>query len=176
MLNKTRRALTLVELLTALVVTTLVSLAVTTLLFGADNTNRFTKAQATAEWEADFAWHRMAANASAALPVAASGMTPTVTTDTNGQSRLTLIVPDLANNTTRTLKYYCTGTSAPYTLVEDDPRYDVASTPNPIAHNVASFTVTLDASTTMKIWTTLQISPTTGWPLTRHFCAQCRNF
>jgi prepilin-type N-terminal cleavage/methylation domain-containing protein len=171
-----RRGLTLVELVTALVVTCLISLAVTTLLFGANNVNRYSKAQATAEWEADFAWHRMAANASAALPVSASGMVPTVSTDANGQSRLTMIVPDLTNNTTRTVKYYCTGSSAPYTLVEDDPRYDVSAAPNPIAHNVRSFAVTLDASTTMKVWTTLQIAPTTGWPLTRHFCAQCRGF
>jgi prepilin-type N-terminal cleavage/methylation domain-containing protein len=170
------RGLTLVELITALAVVTIISLAVTTLLFGANNVNRYTKAQATAEWEGDFAWHRIAANSSAALPLASSGMTPTVTTDSNGQSRLTLIVPDVANNTTRTLKYYCTGATSPYTLVEDDPRYDVASAPNPIAHNVTTFTVTLDATTTLKVWTTLQLTPTTGWPMTRHFCAQCRNF
>lgn len=159
-----------------MVVFSLVSTAIVTLLFGADNANRYVTNEATAMWEADLVWHRMAANGMAAIPVGSGGMTPTVTTDANGQSRLTFIVPDLANSTTRTLKYYCTGASAPYTLVEDDPRYDVSGTPNAIAHNVTGFTVTLDSTTSMKIWTTLTVQPANCWTVTRHFCAQCRNF
>jgi prepilin-type N-terminal cleavage/methylation domain-containing protein len=171
--------MTLVELMLALTIFSIISLAVASLVFAAFNVNRYAGNEGTALWDADFAWHRMSANAMAAVPAASSGMTPTVTTDSNGQSRLTFIVPDVANNTTRTIKYYCTGTTAPFTLVEDDNRYNTgnaANVPNPIAANVQSFSVTLDASTTMKIWVDLQVRPSAGWTVRRNFCVNARNF
>jgi type II secretory pathway pseudopilin PulG len=168
--------LTLVEMVVALLVLTLISGAIFKLLLGAANTQRYTQSQSTALWETDFAWHRMTANGMAAVPSASAGMTPTVSTDSNGQSRLTFIVPDVANSTTRTLIYYCTGSAAPYTLVESDPRYNASGVPNAIVHNVSGFLVTLDVTTTMKIWVTLTVAPTQGWPLKRHFCVQGRDF
>jgi prepilin-type N-terminal cleavage/methylation domain-containing protein len=167
---------TLVEMIIALVVMTYISTAVAILLFGADNANRYVTNQSTAMWESDLGWHRIYSNGMAAIPAASGGMTPTVTSDANGQSRLTMIVPDVANATTRTVVYYCTGASAPYTLVESDPRYNVSGSPNALMHNVTSFAVTLDATTTMKIWTTLNTRPVNGWPVLRHFCTQGRNF
>jgi prepilin-type N-terminal cleavage/methylation domain-containing protein len=170
------RGFTLVELMIALAVMAVISTAVATLLVGADNSNRYTTNQSTAIWETDFGWHRIYANGMAAVPAASGGMTPTVTTDANGQSRLTIIVPDVANATTRTVVYYCTGVGAPFTLVESDPRYNVGGVPSTLVHNVTTFAVTLDATTTEKIWTTLNVTPVNGWPVQRHFCTQCRNF
>ncbi len=168
--------MTLVELMLALGILGIMSTAVMYLLFGACNLNRFSQNETAMVWDADFAFHRIYANGLAAVPAGSGGMTPTVTTDANGQSRLTFIVPDIANNTTRTVIYYCTGTSAPFKLVESDPRYNVAGTPSTIANNVSSFAVTLDSSTTMKIWVDLQFSATSTWPVRRHFCVNCRNF
>ncbi len=170
------RGMTLVELLLALVILSVLSTSVMYLLVGACNLNRFSQNQSTELWNSDFAWHRIYSNGLAAVPSSSGGMTPTVTTDPNGQSRLTFIVPDLANNTVRTLKYYCAGTSAPFTLVEDDTRYDVGATPNPIASNVQSFSASIDATTTMKIWCDLKLSAASTWPLRRHFCVNCRDF
>jgi type II secretory pathway pseudopilin PulG len=168
--------MTLVELMLALGILSVMSTAVMYLLVGACNLNRFAQNESTMVWDGDFAFHRIYANGLAAVPSSAGGMTPTVATDANGQSRLTFIVPDIANNTTRTIKYYCTGASAPFKLVEDDPRYNVSGTPNTIASNVQSFSVTLDSSTTMKIWVDLQISANSTWPVRRHFCVNCRDF
>jgi prepilin-type N-terminal cleavage/methylation domain-containing protein len=170
------RGMTLVEMLLALAIFAVMSTGVMYMLVGACNLNRFSQTESTMVWDADFAWHRIYSNGMAAIPAASSGMTPTVTTDANGQSRLTFIVPDVTNNTTRTLKYYCTGSSAPYSLVEDDPRYNVSGTPNVIARNVSSFSVTLDSSTTMKIWCDLRLSVNGTWPVRRRFCVQCRDF
>jgi prepilin-type N-terminal cleavage/methylation domain-containing protein len=174
--KRTGRGLTLAELMISLSILSILSLSVASLVFASTNTFRYTLNEGSAMWDADFAWHRIYENGMAAVPSASGGMTPTVTTDANGQSRLTFIVPDVANNTTRRLVYYCTGAAAPYTLVEDDPRYDVAGAPNPMAYSVRSFVVTLDATTTMKMWVDLQLSPSTGWGVRRHFCVNCRDF
>jgi prepilin-type N-terminal cleavage/methylation domain-containing protein len=167
-----RRAMTLVELLVALAVVTIISTAAFSILLAAANVNRSNSTQDTALWDADFAWHRLLANGQAA----SSTSIPTVTTDANGQTRLTLTVPDIANNTTRTLVYYCTGSAAPFTLVESDPRYNVGATPTPIAANVKSFAVTIDTTITEQLWVDLQIAPTGAFPIRRHFCIDCRNF
>jgi prepilin-type N-terminal cleavage/methylation domain-containing protein len=171
-----RRGLTLLELMLSLTILTMLGAAAAGLLFASLNVNRFNTDESAAVWDADFAWHRIAANAMAAIPAASGGMTPTVTTDSNGQARLTFIVPDLANSTTRTIKYYCTGTSAPFTLVEDDSRYNNGGVPNPIACNVQSFAVTLDSSVSMDIWVDLKLTPKTGWTVRRHFCVNARDF
>jgi type II secretory pathway pseudopilin PulG len=168
--------MTLVELLMALSIMSVIGLAVFYLLLSSANLNRYIQNQSDGMWESDFTWHRIESNGLAAMPSSAGGMTPTVVTDANGQSRLTFIVPDVTNNTTRTLKYYCTGTSAPFTLVEDDPRYNIGGVPSPIAHNVKSFSVTLDTSTTLKIWCDLNISAASTWIIRRHFCVNCRDF
>jgi prepilin-type N-terminal cleavage/methylation domain-containing protein len=164
--------MTLVELLVALTVMAIISTAAFSILLAAANVNRYTTNQDKAIWDADLAWHRILANGQAAV----SSPAPTVTTDANGQSRLTVTVPDVTNSTTRTVVYYCTGTSAPYTLVESDARYNVGATPTTIATNVKSFAVTIDTSTTEQLWVDLQLMPTNGWTLRRHFCIDCRNF
>ena len=91
--------MTLVELLMALLLLSVLSTAVTSLLVGAADVNRYVGAQAGAIWDADFAAHRILANGQAAV----LSSPPAVATDANGQSRLTLTVPDVANNTTRTV-------------------------------------------------------------------------
>jgi prepilin-type N-terminal cleavage/methylation domain-containing protein len=167
-----RRAMTLVELLIALTVMAVISTAAFSILLAAANINRANSRQDSALWDADFAWHRLLANGQAALVTPA----PTVTTDANGQSRLTFVVPDVTNNTTRTLIYYCTGSAAPFTLVESDPRFNVGSAPTTIASNVQSFSVTIDNSVTEQLWVDLKIAPANAFPVRRHFCIDCRNF
>jgi prepilin-type N-terminal cleavage/methylation domain-containing protein len=150
-----RRAMTLVELLIALTVMAVISTAAFSILLAAANINRANSRQDSALWDADFAWHRLLAN---------------------GQSRLTFVVPDVTNNTTRTLIYYCTGSAAPFTLVESDPRFNVGGTPTTVASNVQSFSVTIDNSVTEQFWVDLKIAPANAFPVRRHFCIDCRNF
>jgi len=170
------RGMTLVELTLSLTILSIISTSVVYMLAAACNLNSYAQNESSAVWEIDFSWHRISANGLAAIPSGSGGMTPTVTTDANGQSRLTFIVPDQANSTTRTVKYYCTGSAAPYTLVEDDPRYDVAGTPSTIAHNVQLFAAGIDASTTMKITCDLRINPPAAVAVERHFVVNCRDF
>ncbi len=172
--------MTLVELLIALTVMAIISSAAFSIVLAATNNQRYGAAQQTAIGETELAWHRLLANGRAALsttsfPIPAAA--PVISTDANGQSRLTLNVPDVTNATTRTIVYSCTGSSPPYTLVESDPRYNVAGTPCILAHNVTAFTATLGNTNGQQIWIDLQVAPSnTGFPIRRHFCIDCRNF
>lgn len=168
-----RRAMTLVELILALIVISFISTAAFSIVLAGANINRYTKSQDAALWDADFAWHRLLSNGQAAL----ASPLPTVATDANGQSRFTFTVPDVANSTTRSIVYYCTGASAPFTLVESDPRYNVGGNPTTIASNVKSFAVTIDTSITEQFWVDLKLAPNnTGFTVRRHFCIDARNF
>jgi prepilin-type N-terminal cleavage/methylation domain-containing protein len=172
--------MTLVELLVALVVMSIISTAAFSILYAATGMNRYTQSQDAALWDAEMAWHRLLSNGRAALSTTSfpiAGAAPTVATDSNGQSRLTLTVPDIANATTRTVVYYCSGAAAPYTLMENDPRYNVGGNPSIVARNVQSFSVSLTTTNGEQIWTDLRLAPpNTGFVIRRHICIDCRNF
>ena len=172
--------MTLVELIVAMVVMAIVSTAAFAVLFAATGMNRYVQNQDAALWDAELAWHRLLANGRAALSTTSfpiAGTAPVVAPDANGQSRLTVTVPDVANSTTRTVVYYCTGTTAPYTLVENDPRYNVGGNPSVVAHNVQSFAASLTTTSGEQIWIDLRLAPSnTGFVIRRHICIDCRNF
>jgi prepilin-type N-terminal cleavage/methylation domain-containing protein len=170
-LPRRRRAFTLVELITSLLILSMLGAAVCGLVIAATNTDRYLRLQTDTESKIELAAHRLAANERAAM----STTPPSVTTLANGQSSLTLTVPDVANSTTRTVTYYCTGASAPYTLVEVDPRYN-AGAPSLLVPNVTSFSVTIATSPTTLISNDVRSSVANLPQVRRHFQVQARDF
>jgi type II secretory pathway pseudopilin PulG len=170
-LPRRRRAFTFVELMTSLLILSMLGAAVCGLVIAATNTDRYLRLQTDTESKIELTTHRLAANERAALSTTA----PAVSTLANGQSSLTLTVPDVANATTRTIKYYCTGASAPYTLVEVDPRYN-AGAPSTLVPNVTSFAVTIATSPTTLFSNDIRCAVANLPQVRRHFQVQGRDF
>ena len=163
--SKTTRAFTMVELLLALVITSLLATAVAAMLTGAAKTNQFVTKETDAVFQTETAARRMIHNLRAASAVSS----PATTTAANS---LTLTTQrDSSNgNATYTITYSLIGTN----LVESDPRYNVSGTPNTIATNISAFTVTRSSLTSpQKIL--INITTNTSPPVTRSFTVYCRN-
>ena len=149
---------TLLEVILALVIITLLSTAVTALITGAANASRYVTTTGDAVWQLDNAARRMTYN----LSMASVLDSPTNTTLTNTFTIHTQ--PDAGNsNTTYQVSYALSGTN----LQETDPRYGT----NTIAQNVTTFSVTRVTTTAPS---TLTLTITAG-DVTRTFTVMCRN-
>jgi prepilin-type N-terminal cleavage/methylation domain-containing protein len=160
-----RAAFTLVELLLALVITSLLATAVAAMLTGAAKTSQFVTTETDATFRTETAARRIIYNLRHASAIAV----PVTTTAGN---TLTLVTQSDASNSGAkyTISYYLSGTN----LVESDPRYNVGSTPNIIATDIATFSVTrnsLASPQTVLITITTNTSPA----VTRSFTVYCRN-
>ena len=152
---------TLVELLTATAVISIVSTAVATMLFGAMNTSRYVIGSGDSVWQIEDASRRI----SFILRMSSSLDAPATTTPTHSFTIHTQA--DSSNgNTTYQDSYALSGTN----LSETDSRYGT----NTILQNVSSFTVTRLSTSSP---TSVQIDITAGSQksLTRSFIVLCRN-
>jgi type II secretory pathway component PulJ len=159
-------AFTLVELLLALVIVTLVSTAVTTMLNGAAMTSSFVLSETSATYQAETAYRRIMHNLRAASAISAPA-------DTTAAGTLTLVTqPDSGNgNATYTVTYTLSGTN----LTESDSRYNGAgNAPNVIATNVTAFSVTRQSLASPQV-VLLTITIGTTPAVTRSAKIYCRN-
>jgi type II secretory pathway pseudopilin PulG len=158
---------TLVELMVALAVVGVISVAVTILLTGAGQTSSFINSQGQAAAELETAYRRIMHN----IRTASMLVTPT---DTNTASLLTVKTQPDPNNSNQpwTVTYKILNGN----LVEDDPRYDSSgSTPNVLVTNVKTFTVTR-SSTSNPTAIQVTITSSSAPPITRSASIDCRNF
>jgi prepilin-type N-terminal cleavage/methylation domain-containing protein len=161
------RGFTLVELMLAIMIVSLLSVAVATVLAGAGDTHLFVNSQTQAMAEVETAYRRVLHNVRTASAI-------TTPSNTTTGSTLTLQTqPDPANsNNPWTVTYKISGGN----LVEDDPRYDsTGSTPNVLVTGVQTFSVT-KSSTTAPTTITVTITSNTSPPVTRTAVIDCRNF
>jgi prepilin-type N-terminal cleavage/methylation domain-containing protein len=159
------RAFTLVELLAALTIMSVLSVAIVALLIGAARTNAYVKTESDSVAHAEMALRRILHNLRTA-----STITQPPAAETS--STLTLATqPDSANsNATYTVTYALQGNR----LTESDPRFNVGGTPSTIARNVSAFEVRRN-STTAPQTVTLTITIGTSSAVTRSVTVYCRN-
>jgi prepilin-type N-terminal cleavage/methylation domain-containing protein len=157
-----KSAFTLVELLLALVIMAVLSVAVTTLLMGAARTDLYVSQESRAVSEAENALRRIIYNLRTASAVSspATGVTA---------SALTLATqPDSANgNQPYPVTYALSGTD----LTESDSRYNNGATANTIAEHVSLFQVVHTSNSLITITITIGTSPA----VTRSVTVYCRN-
>jgi prepilin-type N-terminal cleavage/methylation domain-containing protein len=156
------RAFTLVEMMLALVIISVVSVAVTALLAASGNSSSYVTSTNNAVWQVDNACRRMTYN----LRMASTLDSPAGTTQTNTFTVHTQ--QDAGNgNATYQVVYAVDGNN---NLTENDARFGT----NTLVSNVTSFTV---VRVTASAPTTVQISITAGTksPVTRTFVVLCRN-
>jgi prepilin-type N-terminal cleavage/methylation domain-containing protein len=159
------RAFTLVELLTALVIMSMLSLAVVTILMGAARTNMHVTGETGAIAQAENAARRIMHN----LRTASSLSDPAAVATTHSLTLTTQ--PDSGNgNATYTVTYALSGRN----LTESDPRYNVGGAPNVIATNVSAFDVTRNATSAPQS-VTIRITIGTSPAVTRSLTVYCRN-
>jgi prepilin-type N-terminal cleavage/methylation domain-containing protein len=160
-----RRAFTLVEVITSLVIISFLSTAVGTLVFGTMNSNRFFQAQVSAESELDAAQRRIVYN------LRTAGAAPTWSTVS---SKLTL---SIAKTGVGTILYYVDSNN---NLVESDPRYNTGSTPNTLVHGIATngFVCTVTSPSSTQVYTSVAVNITlaTARPIERHMTIVVRGF
>ncbi len=165
-----RRGMTMVELLTSLVIVSVLSLAVFALLGAALNTDRYMRTSTNTTTSVELAIRRMLHN----VRTASSLTTPTTGTATS--TLTTVTQPDPNNsNATYTVTYTLSGGN----LTENDTRYGT----NTLLSNVTAFNVTLVNTATPKmvqITLTATVIDSTvtkaqAAPVTRSFNAMFRN-
>ena len=155
------RGMTLLELMLALSITSMVGGATAMLMVGAANTSKFVNTSGDAVWQIDNSLRRMTHN----IRTCSALDSPANTTPTAAFSVHTQ--PDAANgNATYQVSYQLSGTN----LQETDTRYGT----NTIARNVTAFSVTrvsVASPVTVSITLTIGTSPQT----TRNVVILCRN-
>lgn len=156
------KAFTLVELLVALVVISIISVAVTAMLSGASKTSLYVNTSTDTVSQMETAYRRILHN----LRTCSAITTPTTTT---AASTLTLVTqPDAGNgNATYTVTYALTNGN----LTENDSRYTSANT---LVTGVTAFTVTRLSLTSPQ---SVQVTITAGSAevVTRSVTIYCRN-
>ena len=155
------RGMTLLELMLALSITSMVGGATAMLMVGAANTSKFVNTSGDAVWQIDNSLRRITHN----LRAGSSLDSPSSTAPTNAFTVHTQ--PDAGNgNVTYQVSYQLAGTN----LQETDSRYGT----NTIAQNVTAFSATrvsIASPVTVSITLTIGTSP----PTTRTFVVLCRN-
>ncbi len=161
-----RRAFTLIEMITALVIVAFLSSAVMVLVAGSAKTSLYVNTSTDATWQIENACRRITHN----LRTASALTTPTTTTATSTLTTVTQQDPG-NGNATYSVTYTLSGTN----LKESDSRYNGAgNTANTIATNVTAFTVTRQSvASPVSFVVTITIGTTT--PTTRTFTVYCRN-
>lgn len=164
-ITRRRTGMTLLELITALTLFSILSLAGYVLISGTMNTDRYLRTANTAESEIELAIRRITYN----LRAASSMATPSTTTASNTLTIATQ--PDAGNgNTSYTVTYKVVSGQ----LIESDGRYAAGKTDHVICNNVGNFTVQNTQLTGPRMITvTLQL--TGAQPVQRVFQVACRN-
>jgi prepilin-type N-terminal cleavage/methylation domain-containing protein len=160
-----RSGFTLVEMLTALAIMSVLSVAVTSILMGAARTDLYVNQESAAVQEAENAFRRIMHNLRTASAI-------TAPTTVGSSNTLTVVTqPDSANgNATYSVTYALSGG----TLTESDSRYNVGATPSTLARNVSAFQVTRNAIVspqTVTVTIIIGSKPTVSRSVTIH----CRN-
>lgn len=160
------RGFTMVELLMALMILALITTAVTTMTFGAMNTDRFLRSTNTAQAEAELAMRRIAFN----LRTAQTG-----SITISGTTLTTLSQPDSANNAPNGATVVYSLRTNPTNanqkqLMENDARFGGL---NVLANNVSTFTITpvSGIANLYRVDLIIASSPI----VERHFNISCRN-
>ena len=156
-----KSGMTLVELLIALTIMAIMFAAVSALIYGTMNTDRFLRTQSQALSEVELATRRIMYNLRSCSAIS----TPT---DASAAGTITILTqPDPANsNAVYTVTYTLSGT----TLTENDTRYGT----NILVHNASAFSVqrlSLVSPESIQVTITLATTPL----ITRTFKVQCRN-
>jgi prepilin-type N-terminal cleavage/methylation domain-containing protein len=158
---KSRRAMTLVELLIALTIMAIMFTAVAALIYGTMNTDRFMRTQSQAISEVELATRRIMYNLRSCSII-------TTPTDTNATNTITILTqPDPTNGN---LAYTVTYALAGNNITETDTRYGT----NTLVHNASTFSVarlSLISPESILVTITLPTTPA----ITRTFTVQCRN-
>ena len=156
--------MTLVELLVALVVMSIISVGVTTMLTGASKTSLYVTNGTDSLSQVEIAYRRIMHNLQACSAINAP------TTTTAGSTLTVVTQPDAGNsNQTYTVTYTLTGTN----LTETDSRYSPA-TANTLVSGVTAFTVQRKSLASPQA-VTVTITAGTLPVVTRSFTAYCRN-
>jgi type II secretory pathway pseudopilin PulG len=172
-------AVTLVELLVALSVLAVISVAVTFLLAGAGRTHKYVNDEIDALAQVENAYRRILHNvrcaqamtgpATAATPTATSTPAFTITTQPD-PSYGGASAPQPA-----TVTYYVQNGN----LVEYDPRYNAGGTVSTLVNGVGSFTVLLEAGSAVNrtpSYVTISIASNSTPAITRTVRIACRNY
>jgi prepilin-type N-terminal cleavage/methylation domain-containing protein len=155
------RGLTLVELMTALMIFSLVSTAAISLLLTATNTQRYVMSNTSAVSQAELAFRRIIENVRSSSQAACT--LPT---------QLNLVTqPDTAiqGNPVYNIQYALVGSS----LIESDDRYGA----NTLMSNVSAFNVSVAQNTKPTMfYISMTVSAPNSPPITRHAYVTSRNF
>jgi prepilin-type N-terminal cleavage/methylation domain-containing protein len=161
-MTSARRAVTLVELLTALAVVAMLSAAITTMLAGAADTHQYVNTETDAMSQIENAYRRILHN----VRTASSLTSPSNGTLTNTLTVKTQNDPSYGN-VPATVTYSVSGGN----LVEADSRYSGNAI---LVNNVAAFSVQRIATSPTQL--SITITSNTVPVVTRSTIITCRNF
>ncbi len=158
-----RRGVTLMELVLALTIVSVLGTAVVTMLIGAGNTQDYVIGQTDSLSQVENAYRQVLHNVRTASALS-------YPSDSSVHSQLTLSTQPDPNygNVPATVNFQLSGTN----LIETDSRY--GSTQFTVAANVATFSVTKVATSPTQV--NVQIITSTTPPVTRSTTITCRNF
>lgn len=172
-LTRRRGGYSLVEVLTSLVILSLLMTAGYSLLTGTLNADRYLRSANTTESEVELAIRRITNNLRTAAPYASMVPAPGAAVNTTSNVLTTKTQPDPANSNQQYVVSYRVQNNQ---LIENDSRYGIGTAAdNVLCNNVASFQVkVMAASNPMMIQVTLTTKPPLA--VSRVFQVMCRNF